>query len=105
MFFLSKPSSTSNTSACVINIQISCTDLYIDLHVHVRIFHEQITSKVILTKKERHFNFRKIKRHDVSFEHAISTLAVIRSVHSANRDSDEKDYTFQNQYFLLCSEI
>ena len=37
----------------LINIKISCTDSYIDMHVHGRIFHDQITSKVILTKKEK----------------------------------------------------
>ena len=53
---------------------------------------------------------KKIKRYVVSFELTISTLAAIRSVHSANRDSNEKRITwenlsFWNQYFLLCSEI
>ena len=74
------------------------------MHVHVRIFHEQITRKVILTKKERLFNLKKIKRHVVSFELTISTLAAIRSVHSANetvikRGLHEKMYHSETNTF------
>ena len=60
------------------------------MHVHVRIFHKQITSKVILTKKKKGILIlTKIKRHVVSFELTISTVAAIRSVHSANPDKED----------------
>ena len=49
--------------ACVISIKISCTDPYIDVHVHVCIFQglifncmpscEQITTKAIYWKKDK----------------------------------------------------